>query len=112
MSTPQRVERVDPRAVPVVPGDVEAPRAVETSVGDPQRGGAPRTRPRVLATISQAPTGRTRTAEAQRRQVEDRDEAVAPGEGHAVVAADVDLRRLVASRHGPRMPSRPLRSSP
>src|SRR3954471_8793547 len=80
--------------MPVVPGDAEAPRAVELGVLDAQGRRTPGPGPHILTLLAQPAALRARTREPQGGQVEAGDVAVGEGDRHALVPDDVDVRRL------------------
>ena len=108
----QRVERIEPGPVAVVPGDLQGICAVELCVGDAQRIWSTRPWPPVLSTLPQRATRRTRTTLSKLHQPDPSDVAIGEPNGDALVSFDLEIHRLVAVVHIPRLPDPRTQTTP
>ena len=98
-------ERVDAGAVPVIPGDVQTPGAVQLGGGDLEPGRTAMGWPGCLTTFPQGAARRTRAGEAKPHQIELRHVIVGEGDGQALAAFDLDVDGVVSILHPAIMPS-------
>src|SRR4051794_29410346 len=95
----QQLEGKHARVVTVVPGELEAPRAVQFGLLHTKRYRAVRTGPALLAPLTGVAARRTWASLTQAHQVELSDVAVVVGHRHPHLLGDVDRLRLVTFVH-------------
>ena len=100
----QSLKRIEPRPMAVVPRDLQGICAMELRVGDAQRIWGTRPWPRLFSTLPQRTTRRARTSLSQVHQPDPRDVAIGEPNRDALVTFDLEIHRLVAVVHIPRVP--------
>lgn len=95
----QRWERIETRAVSVVPDNIEAPRSMEFCIGDPERDGTRRPRPDVFVAIAKAPAFRTRATQPEFHEVELDRRTVGVRNLDALVALHDKVNNFIAITH-------------
>lgn len=95
----------------VVPCDLQGVCAMELRVSDAQRIWCTRPWPPLFATIPQRATRRARTSLSQLHQPDPRDVAIGEPDRDALVTFDLEIHRLVAVVHIPRLPDPPAQTT-